>query len=421
MILPPPWQSPAPAAIWGVVNNKQSGGSTHDGGASGAGNNTPKSGYPQPVGHSPQNGYQPMGDHLPPGNSPLPEGTPQPGGYPLPEIPHQPGSYPSPDGYPTPGGYPPPAPRPTPPQRPPEVVVRHPPVRRPVGSQGQRPRKPARRYLQFSPACVLPVLALLAILGVLAIYFLAPAKTTILIMGIDYVEPGSAVARTDTIMVASVNPLKPTIKLLSIPRDLWVNIPGVGENRINTAHFYAESQQAGSGPGALQNTIEQNFGIRAPYYARIRFEGFRDVVDALGGVDIVLDQPMNGYPVGKHHLTGRKALAFVRNRSDADDFFRMSHGQFMVRALFKDMLRPSKWVRIPAVVRALLNSVDTNIPKWMWPRLGFALLRAGPNGIKSYLINREMVTPITTPQGASVLAPNWDLIHPLIREIFASQ
>ncbi len=379
------------------------------------------SGYPPSGGNPQQNGYQPMGNHLPPA------GIPQPGGYPFPESPSQPGSYPqpgsfpAPDVYPPPGDYPPPAPHPIPPQRPPEAVVRRPPVHRPVGPPGQRPRRPTRRYVQLNPACALPILALLVILGVLAIYFLAPTMTTILIMGIDYVEPGSEVARTDTIMIASVNPLKPTIRLLSIPRDLWVNIPGVGDNRINTAHFYAESQQAGSGPAALQNTIEQNFGIRAPYFARIRFEGFRDVVDALGGVDIVLDQEMNGYPAGKHHLTGRKALAFVRNRSDSDDFFRMSHGQFMVRALFKDMLRPTKWVRIPTVVRALLNSVDTNIPKWMWPRLGFALLRSGPNGIESYLINRDMVTPMTTPQGASVLAPNWDLIHPLIREVFDSR
>ena len=130
-------------------------------------------------------------------------------------------------------------------------------------------------------------------------------------MGIDYVEPGSYAARTDTLMLSTFAPSKPYVSLLSIPRDLWVAIPGIGENRINTAHFYAESQDPGSGPQAVIQTIETDFGVPVNYYMRVRFEGFREIVEALGGVDIYLTEPMAGYAAGYHHLTGRKALAFV--------------------------------------------------------------------------------------------------------------
>jgi polyisoprenyl-teichoic acid--peptidoglycan teichoic acid transferase len=274
------------------------------------------------------------------------------------------------------------------------------------------------RLPRFKPGCVLPILALLVLLIPVLLYLLAPLPANILLLGIDYVEPGSAVARSDTIILASVNPLKPTVRLLSVPRDLWVSIPGVGENRINTAHFYAENSQPGSGPAAVRQTIAQNFGVNLPYYLRIRFEGFREIVDALGGVDITMPEAMAGYPAGKYHLTGRKALAFVRNRSDSDDFFRMAHGQLMLKALLKNMGNPLKWPRLPAVARAFFASVDTNIPALLWPRLGLALLRAGPDGVESYQVSREMVTPYITNQGANVLLPNWALINLLVKQVF---
>ena len=175
---------------------------------------------------------------------------------------------------------------------------------------------------------------LLALAMVLAVYLFAPLRTNILLLGIDYAPPGSSVSRSDTIILATVIPTEPYVGVLAIPRDLWVNIPGVGENRINAAHFFAEAQQVGSGPEAVIDTIQQNFGVDADYFMRIRFEGVRSVVDAMGGVDIELDRPMAGYPAGHHHLTGNKALAFARHRLGADDFFRMEQGQLLIKAIF---------------------------------------------------------------------------------------
>jgi LCP family protein required for cell wall assembly len=234
----------------------------------------------------------------------------------------------------------------------------------------------------------------------------------------DYVDTSNSVARTDTIILATVIPLEPYVGLLSIPRDLWVPIPGFGENRINTAHFFAEANRAGTGPYAAMQTIQQNFGVHSDYFMRIRFEGFRAVVDAMGGVDIVLEEPMAGYDAGRHHLSGSKALAFARNRLGSDDFFRMERGQLLIKAIMKQMLLPNKWLRIPGAFVAFASNVHTNIPVWMWPRLGLAVIRAGVSGFDSRTVDREMATPFTTAEGASVLIPDWSQIHPLVAEMF---
>jgi LCP family protein required for cell wall assembly len=253
---------------------------------------------------------------------------------------------------------------------------------------------------------------------ILAAYLFFPWQTNILLLGIDYTESWNFLGRSDTIILASVNPLAPEVRMLSIPRDLWVFIPGIGENRINTAHYFAEGEQPGNGPRKAIETVQSNFGVGIDHYVRVRFEGFKDVVDAMGGVDIMLEEPLAGYPPGSHHLTGNKALAFARSRIGADDFYRMEQGQIIIKAALRQMLLPAHWWQIPGVTIALLRSLDTDIPVWLWPRLGVALLRAGSDGIDNRTIQREMVTPYTTDQGASVLLPNWNLINPLLAEMF---
>jgi anionic cell wall polymer biosynthesis LytR-Cps2A-Psr (LCP) family protein len=158
--------------------------------------------------------------------------------------------------------------------------------------------------------------------------------------------------------------------------------------------------------------------VDVSYYVRIRFEGFKDVVNALGGVDINLTEPMAGYPPGQYHLTGNKALAFVRNRQGSDDFFRMEQGQFLMKAILRQMLSPLSWPRIPAALIALGRATDTNLPIWQWPRLGLAILRAGPEGIDNRTITREMAAPFVTSEGAQVLLPDWARINPVLMEIF---
>jgi polyisoprenyl-teichoic acid--peptidoglycan teichoic acid transferase len=262
------------------------------------------------------------------------------------------------------------------------------------------------------------LLAAVFFVVLLAVYFLAPIRTNLLLLGIDQVPEGTALGRSDTMVLVSVVPLKPSISMLSIPRDLWVPIPDVGENRINTAHFFAEAEQAGNGPAAAVRTVEQNFGVSIPYYVRLRFDAFLRIVDALGGVQINLQTDMGGLTAGQHNLNGERALAFVRDRSGADDFYRMTHAQLMMRAVARQILTPDSVNRWPAVIQAFYESVDTNLPVWQWPRLGLAVLRAGDSGIDSRTINRTMIIPYTTDQGASVLLPEWAKINILVDEMF---
>ncbi len=127
---------------------------------------------------------------------------------------------------------------------------------------------------------------------------------------------------------------------------------------------------------------------------------------------------MSGYPAGAHVLNGEQSLAFIRDRQGSDDFFRMSRGQLFLKSLGKQLISPRSWDKIPQVVVVLMESTDTNLPPWLWPRLGVALLRAGPEGVDSQVIDREMVSPFTTSGGAQVLAPNWDRINPLLLKMF---
>jgi len=258
----------------------------------------------------------------------------------------------------------------------------------------------------------------LILLLVVSAYLFFPQRTNILLLGLDYTDPWNYVGRTDTIILTTFLIPDGYIGIFSVPRDLWVYIPDIGENRINTAHFFAEINKPGSGPYSTINTIENNFGIDVHYYLRIRFQGFRDIVDAMGGLDIELDRPMAGYEAGIHHLTGRKALAFARNRTGSDDFFRMERGQLLLKSIYKQLLHPNMWPKIPSVISAFSNAVDTNIPAWLWPRIGFNLLRTGIDGIDNKTLSRELTTPYITESGANILLPRWEVINPILFEMF---
>lgn len=301
----------------------------------------------------------------------------------------------------------------------PDPMAQYQPIRIQRPAQPLPPPVPARS--RGCCGCVVPVgIALVLALGLVLGYFLAPLHTNLLVLGIDRVPDGTALGRSDTMILVSVNPLLPTVKMLSIPRDLWVNIPGVGENRINTAHFFAEANQPGSGPAAAAQTVEENFGVAVPYYVRVRFDAFLNVVNALGGVTVDVPREMAGLSPGPQHLTGEQALAFARDRKGADDFFRMEDTQILVKAIAAQVLAPASWSRLPAVAQAGLASVDTNLPFWQWPRLGLAILRAVTfGGLDNRTIQREMTVPTITSGGANVLMPRWDLIRPYVEEMFA--
>lgn len=287
----------------------------------------------------------------------------------------------------------------------------------PIFLGASREVRPSSRRARWSLGCGCGLLVLAALV-LLAIYTFFPLRTNIIVFGVDDRSEGGVLGRSDTLILLTFQPYKRYVGMLSIPRDLWVQVPGYGENRINTAHFFAEAAQPGSGPQAVKSVIQANFGVEVAYYVRARFDSFRQLVDAMGGVEITLSEPMGGYPAGRHHLNGDQALAFVRDRSGADDFSRMRKAQLVVRSLVMAALSPRNapnWFHMAQIV---LDTIETDVPLYMLPRLGVAYLWAGADGLDTRLIDREMVTPFLTDQGARVLLPRWELIRPLIIEMF---
>jgi len=237
-------------------------------------------------------------------------------------------------------------------------------------------------------------------------------------MGLDVREQDSYVGRTDTLILTTVEPWQPYAGMLSIPRDLWVTIPNYGENRVNAAHFFAEADQPGNGPEAALLTVSSNFGVDVDYYVRIRFIGLLEIIDALGGISVLLPQELSGIISGDQPLNPEDALALLRDREGSDDFFRMQRGQIFLIALLKNMLAPENISRLPQTLEAFSKFIDTDVPVWLWPRLSIAVLRYGVENLDSRLISREMTIPFTTSVGAHVLAPNWEVINPVLLEMF---
>jgi len=143
----------------------------------------------------------------------------------------------------------------------------------------------------------------------------------ILLLGVDQraCENTGGAWRTDTMILVGLDPDSKTVSVLSFPRDLWVNIPTVGENRLNAAHFFGDARgYPGGGPALVKRTFQANFGVPVHYYIRVNFDGFRKIIDALGGIDITVKEPIwdDRYPtddcgyktvrfdVGKYHMNG---------------------------------------------------------------------------------------------------------------------
>jgi LCP family protein required for cell wall assembly len=210
----------------------------------------------------------------------------------------------------------------------------------------------------------------------------------------------------------------PYAGMLSVPRDLWVEIPGQGFNRINTANFFGEIENSGTGPFLAIETIRHNFGVDMDYYIRLDFLGFLELIDLMGGIVIQLPTPMAGYDPGPNQLNGEQALAFVRDRENSDDFSRMEQGQILIRGVLNRTLDPTIWLRLPDIYPILRQNLDTNLPFWRWPQLAFVIYRIGTNNIDARTIDHDMVVPFISEGGAYVLAPHWDQINPILLDMF---
>jgi LCP family protein required for cell wall assembly len=258
-------------------------------------------------------------------------------------------------------------------------------------------------------------------------------RTNVLILGIDRRPEEGNVVRSDTVVLATVYPPGPRIALLSIPRDLYVEIPGHDSNRINTAHFWGENDAKGNGPTLAMQTVAQNLGVPVHHYVRVDFDGFRAIVDAVGEIDIVVEEPIvdDEYPTadygtthieipaGPQRMDGETALRYARSRHGSSDFDRVKRQQQVLIALAQRMLEPGAWLKLPLVYRAVQNNAETDMTGQDLLLLAPTLYRTGPDGIAHHVIDHEMTRPWTSPTGGAVLLPEWEMISPLVQELFA--
>ena len=182
----------------------------------------------------------------------------------------------------------------------------------------------------------------------------------ILLLGID-ARPGETNARTDTMMLACINPELQKVALISIPRDSRVDVPGSGDNKINSANVVG-------GPKAACRAVEKLLGTKVDYYVLTNFSGFANMIDILGGVTIDVEKDMKylaegiNLKKGVQHLNGEDALAYVRYRGDAlADIARTERQQKFLKAFAEEMFKTKTILKIPSLLPELKKNVETNM------------------------------------------------------------
>ena len=243
--------------------------------------------------------------------------------------------------------------------------------------------------------------------------------------------------RTDTMVVVILRPNEGQVSLISIPRDLWVYIPDWQNQRINAAYQHGIlSGYPGGGPGLLKATIQYNLGIRIDHTAMVDFDGFRRIVDTLGGVDVpvacaytdwhLIDPSYNPeieanwklYTVGPGliHLNGDLALWYARSRQKSSDFDRGRRQQEVLRAIFTQALQAGTLSRIPDLYNDFKDSVETDLGLADILQLSLYAPKMTNADIRSYYIRPPIVNSWITDNGAYVLSPNQELLSQLLTE-----
>ena len=259
---------------------------------------------------------------------------------------------------------------------------------------------------------------------------------TFLLLGSD-VRPGQTYFRTDTIIVAAVRPSSGQVTLISIPRDLYVYIPTVGMDRVNTAYEYGQLHEyPGGGAALLKATLLYNLGIRIDHLAIVDFTVFTRIVNTLGGVDVpvycsytdwhLIDpsyDPNNVnnwslYTVGPGivHMDGDLALWYARSREMSSDFDRGRRSQEVLRALYARALKTDAIDKIPQLYNDFSSSVITDLKLNDLLQLAPLALHLNNANIRSYYIGRNDVTAWMTPGGASVQLPNGPVIQSMLQQ-----
>jgi len=261
-------------------------------------------------------------------------------------------------------------------------------------------------------------------------------RVNLLVMGIDRRPSEKCPCRTDTMMIASLDPKTYAAGLVTIPRDLYVPIPGVGDARINQALWYGDLYKVpGGGPALAKQTVEYNLGRKIHYYVLVDFAGFRKVVDTLGGIDIdvprVIDDPTYPdenfglkpihIPAGRVHMDGELALEYARSRHQDSDFGRSKRQVQVLMALRDKALRLDLLPKLPTLVQQLWGAIETDITPQQVFALAPAAAKVKTENIRTGSIDQTMTVEFRTNQGADVLWPDRAKIGRLLDDIIPQE
>ncbi|MER3399710.1 MAG: transcriptional regulator [Thermoflexus sp.] len=253
-----------------------------------------------------------------------------------------------------------------------------------------------------------------------------PGRLNVLILGVDRrPEEREVPVRSDAIMLIGLDPISQTISVLSIPRDLYVPIPGleergISQSRINTACFYGDYYHLGGCGELAKQTVAYNFGLPVHRYVILDFNGFKRIIDLVGGIEVEVPRTIvdNAYPTddyrterlvipaGRIHMDGDLALKYVRTRHADSDFGRLKRQQQVLMALRAKVLSLRGLPQIPEILRTLGDSVQTDLS--VPEMLAIAQFARGvlEDRIRLLAVEPSMVRPWQTPGGAAVLIPD---------------
>ncbi len=264
-------------------------------------------------------------------------------------------------------------------------------------------------------------------------------RVSILLMGIDQRCDEEGPAHTDTMMVLTIDPVGLSAAMLSLPRDLWVEIPNFGVDRINQANYYGEIYEyPGGGQALAVQTVEALLGVPIDYYVAVNFDAFVEVVDLIGGIDIdvpeAIDDPdypdqCYGYDpfsiaAGEQQLDGEAALKYARTRAtfggDVDRAGRQQAVILAVRQKIFDLNSiPQLIAQAPQLWQTSQENVRTNMTLDEAIQLALLVQDIPRESIRTAVLDFNYVYNETTPDGRQVLVPVRENIRQLRDQLFA--
>lgn len=264
-------------------------------------------------------------------------------------------------------------------------------------------------------------------------------RVTILLLGIDQRCDEIGPTRTDTMMLLTMDPVGLSAAVLSLPRDLWVEIPGFGPDKINQANFLGESYEyPGGGPGLAVDTVESSLGIQVDHYVTVNFDAFVQLVDEIGGIDIEVPEvirddqyPDNCYgydpffmPAGPQHMDGQTALKYARTRvTFGGDVDRASRQQMVILAVRDKVLRlemvPKLLTQAPDLWRIFQHNVEMSLSLNEAVQLALLAQEIPAGSIRTEVLDYDYVYNDMTPDGQAVLIPVRENIRLLRDQLFA--